>query len=236
MAITLNGTTGITTPAIDNQGNLTVDTNTLVVDSANNKVGVGTASPSEKLTVNGSIDLPTINTWIKGGGHNVLQVDATRTYFYGGTDGVQFRTADNASALVSVDNTGRVTMPYQPAAAASYSGSNLAATSFVPLNGGIIYRGGLSVSGNTFTVPVAGIYMVGQHNLSAATGTVIQIRINGNLTTGGTTQDKTGAVNTNFSHATLASLAANDYIQFVVAGGTIHGNAEYSRFYIFLLG
>ena len=31
------------------------------------------------------------------------------------TDGVQFRTADNASALVSIDTAGRVTMPYQPA-------------------------------------------------------------------------------------------------------------------------
>jgi hypothetical protein len=32
-------------------GDLTVDTNTLVVDSANNKVGVGTASPSAKLHI-----------------------------------------------------------------------------------------------------------------------------------------------------------------------------------------
>jgi hypothetical protein len=35
-------------------GDLTVDTNTLVVDSANNRVGVGTASPSSALHVAGS--------------------------------------------------------------------------------------------------------------------------------------------------------------------------------------
>jgi len=33
---------------------LTVDTSTLVVDSANNRVGIGTTSPAAKLTVNGS--------------------------------------------------------------------------------------------------------------------------------------------------------------------------------------
>lgn len=38
------GTLGVT-------GNLTVDTNTLFVDAANNRVGVGTASPSHSLTI-----------------------------------------------------------------------------------------------------------------------------------------------------------------------------------------
>ena len=36
-------------------GDLTVDTNTLFVDSANNRVGVGTASPTETLDVSGNI-------------------------------------------------------------------------------------------------------------------------------------------------------------------------------------
>ncbi len=36
-------------------GDLTVDTNTLYVDSSNNRVGLGTSSPSEKLDVSGTI-------------------------------------------------------------------------------------------------------------------------------------------------------------------------------------
>jgi len=48
MAITLDGTNGITTP------DLTVDTDTLVVDEANNRVGIGTASPAAKLVSAGS--------------------------------------------------------------------------------------------------------------------------------------------------------------------------------------
>jgi hypothetical protein len=50
MAITLDGTNGITTPDVDSDG-LTVDTNTLFVDAANNRVGVGTTAPSTKLTI-----------------------------------------------------------------------------------------------------------------------------------------------------------------------------------------
>ena len=48
MAITLNGTTGITTPDVNSDG-LTVDTTTLVVDEANNRVGIGTSSPSYRF-------------------------------------------------------------------------------------------------------------------------------------------------------------------------------------------
>lgn len=35
--------------------NLTVDTNTLFVDAANNRVGIGTTAPNERLTVSGNI-------------------------------------------------------------------------------------------------------------------------------------------------------------------------------------
>ena len=38
-------------------GDLTVDTSTLYVDSANNRVGVGTVSPSQSLHVKGNIDV-----------------------------------------------------------------------------------------------------------------------------------------------------------------------------------
>ena len=60
------------------------------------------------LAVNGNINLSTINTFLTGAGHNVVQVDATKTYLYGGTGGVQFRTADNASPLVDITNSGKV--------------------------------------------------------------------------------------------------------------------------------
>ena len=43
--------------------------------SSGGNVGIGLANPSDKLTVAGHINLPNVNSYIKGGGHNVLQVD-----------------------------------------------------------------------------------------------------------------------------------------------------------------
>jgi hypothetical protein len=99
--------TGMWFPAADTIAFSEFGIEVLRIDAAGN-VGIGTTSASEKLTVNGSINLPTVNTWVRGAGHAVLQVDATKTYFYGGTGGVQFRTADNASALVDITNAGNV--------------------------------------------------------------------------------------------------------------------------------
>lgn len=48
MAITLDGTNGVTTP------DLTVDTDTITVDSSSNLVGIGTTSPNRKLVVSGA--------------------------------------------------------------------------------------------------------------------------------------------------------------------------------------
>jgi hypothetical protein len=85
-----------------------------LIDVVGNQTVSGTLGVTGVLTTtaiplfNGGIDLPTVNTYIKGGGHNVVQVDSTRTYLYGGTNGVQFRTADNASALVDITNAGNV--------------------------------------------------------------------------------------------------------------------------------
>ena len=45
MAITLDGTNGVTTP------DLTVDTSTLKVDASNNRVGIGTTSPDRTVSI-----------------------------------------------------------------------------------------------------------------------------------------------------------------------------------------
>ena len=138
---------------------------------------------------------------------------------------------------MTIDSAGRVTTPYQPAASASYGGTNLS-SSAIPLNNGPLSRGGITISGNRFTVPTLGTYVVGYHNLSAQSGTQIAVRINGaaiNSGFGANTQDTSGG-NGNFSVQNLVSASASDYIEFYVISGSIHGNQDYNRFYIFLLG
>jgi hypothetical protein len=54
MSITLNGTTGITTPAIDNQGNLTVDGGTIKLDG-NYPVGTGNVALGDLALSDGSL-------------------------------------------------------------------------------------------------------------------------------------------------------------------------------------
>ena len=49
-----DATAATTRLSVDGSGNLAVDTNTLYVDAANNRVGVGTASPSESVEVSAS--------------------------------------------------------------------------------------------------------------------------------------------------------------------------------------
>jgi len=73
-------------------GDLTVDTNTLKVDSTNNRVGIGTASPIYSLVVNGT--------------------DTTNVLFNGITKGVRFAANASTSSIFGVDNTGSVS--YQP--------------------------------------------------------------------------------------------------------------------------
>ena len=107
--------TGVGTFAsLDISGDIDVDgtTNLDIVDidgavnMATTALVTGVLTTTAVPLFNGGIDLPTVNTFIKGGGHDVIQVDSTRTYFYGGTNGVQFRTADNAAENITFSNTG----------------------------------------------------------------------------------------------------------------------------------
>jgi hypothetical protein len=140
---------------------------------------------------------------------------------------------------MTITGAGNVTMPYQPAALASYSGGDISATNVVPLNSSGISRGGLTIgSTSRFTVPVAGFYMIGYHHLATSNSTQIQIRKNGSAFGGGfNTQAHASSQHNNFSAQIIGNLAASDYIEFFVVGsGALHGNAAYNAMYIHFLG
>ena len=97
MAITLDGTNGVTTP------DLTVDTDTLTVDTTNNRVGIGTASPSQPLhVVGGAVRFEnTQDTY--------FQVNTGDTHLY--TAGLHpLRFGTNATEIMRVGATGQVSL------------------------------------------------------------------------------------------------------------------------------
>jgi hypothetical protein len=63
-------------------GSLTVDTNTLHVDAPNNRVGIGTTSPTSKLQVDGTVNLRVMSTFQTAGSLEFNRSDGTNRPFF----------------------------------------------------------------------------------------------------------------------------------------------------------
>ena len=143
---------------------LTVDTNTLKVDSTNNRVGIGTASPSTSLNVVGGEYLQTQDS-----ADAVLTLTSTsnsgRSYqIRSQNSSGEFYVYDNTAGAsrITVDSNGHVTMPSQPAFHATKSGNqnNVADGTTIAFDVERFDNNG-DFASNTFTAPVTGRYMLG---------------------------------------------------------------------------
>ena len=118
--ITGQGTTTLT-------GDLAVDTNVLKVDSSNNRVGIGTASPSQTLETAGNIFIntsgnPNLTVKTTGAGNNpFVRIQADTNYwdlqslFSNTNDELDFRY--NGTSTMITDKNGHISKPLQPMAA-----------------------------------------------------------------------------------------------------------------------
>ena len=242
---------GLNTGVTDNS-----DATAITIDSSE-RVGIG-AAPAAKLhvqtsAVNSSIDNVADEFVIENNGASGMTIlsannDSGFILFgdpdYNAAAGIRYEHANSAMSFrvnsgwdkLRIDSSGRVTMPNQPLARASYSGGNLGATAILPLNSNTYTRGGMTVANNRITVPVTGAYFVGYHHLANLGGVQIRVKINGSGVAGSQTQEMGGS-NTNFSAQQIISLAANDYLEFeTFSGGTVHGNSSYNCMYAYLLG
>jgi len=90
-------------------GNLTVDTSTLKVDSTNNRVGIGTATPTQQLDVSGG------RTGLFSGDNFSLalaRTSAQNNYFYLGTDasGNLLFSESGGSAVMTLSQSANLTL------------------------------------------------------------------------------------------------------------------------------
>ena len=264
MAITLNGTTGITTPALDSSGPLTslgIDdnaTSTAITIDASQNVGIGTASPStqdvsannlvvEDIAGNGGITIKT-PTSAYGSLHfsDGTGVDAYRgALAYNHADNtMQFST--NATERMKIDSAGYVTKPYHPVASFSVSDGPISyatnqdvfagKTTLVRALQGITYT---SATGR-FTVPVGGKYYI--HFFSMKSGTVtayFNVTINGAETAGLRIYNASGSTNWSpYGLGGIVTLAANDWINVICSSSetnNAHGQSHLN-FTAYLIG
>ena len=112
MSVTINGTTGITTPDVTSDG-LTVDTTTLVVDETNNRVGIGTASPDTNNIVTISGATPNSKLLLTGGtSQNGLTFGGAgggnQFYLYSQSGGFAFYDETAAAERMRIDSSGNL--------------------------------------------------------------------------------------------------------------------------------
>ena len=179
-------------------GDLTVDTSTLKVDSSNNKVGIGTASPEETLeVVHATAPAIQLNRTNDGGFKSILRQAGNDFEIRGSSGSTKIYTGnadgDSSTARLLIDASGRVTKPANPAFSVRSNGGNNGNTweagqdikfQLVDTDIGSNYATGTG----RFTAPVAGYYTFSYIGFGYSGGRVpagstcsVQLRKNGSV-------------------------------------------------------
>ena len=234
----------------DVSGDLTVDTSTLHVDSANNRVGVGTDSPSSKVHVysGASGASPTADLVIEDNLNVQIMLacpsanqgiisfadpasnNSGRIRYRHVDDSMRFDT--NQTEAMLIDSAGRVTTPSQPYFAAEINGNSNYVTASpntaIPFNA-VVHNIGSHFNTSTyrFTAPVTGKYLMAVgliHNEANPTGRIM-FYLNGNAD-GGNMKWGINGSNTagGGSHTATAIIymSANDYVDVRSQSGNIN--------------
>jgi len=151
----------ITTGSITGTGNLTIDTNTLHVDSSNNRVGIGTTSPNNLLNIHGVIETNSFDSANGQGGRftskGLLIGDAftagktssdDRNSIIWNERGLDLVFATNDTERMKIDSSGQVFIGCTSTPSASTTG-------FAVLEGG---------AGKNFIVTAGGVTGNNEHH------------------------------------------------------------------------
>jgi len=165
-AVTINESSASVDFRVESNGNA----NMLVVDGSADKVGIGVAAPSTTLHLDSGgtpttiqIDSDTessINFNDHGGSAQAFKIG---TNISGNTGNLEIYDVTDSALVMSVDGTGAITKPLQPAFLAVPASSQ----ANIPINGATTIAFGTEIfdnnsdfASNTFTAPVAGRYQL----------------------------------------------------------------------------
>ena len=141
-------------------GDVAFDTSTLKVDASNNRVGIGTASPSTNLHVSGGVMLDGIT--VIGRNQTSYASDGAEVLIDANASTPPLICQVGGSTKFSIDANGHVTMPSQPAFSTYASvASNLSLNAnYTIAFDSPIYDNNSDFASNTFTAPVTGKYQL----------------------------------------------------------------------------
>jgi len=161
------------------------------------------------------------------------------------TDGLPTLEVDtikntSGTTALTIDSSGAVLRPVLPYGQASKGGSAQSPTNKITIGTSVLSGGGLTVdtTNHRMIVPIAGLYAIGFTSLtdSTNTNTEVHMRKNGNQIAGSSSQTHAGNSYATLSQHMVIELSANDYIEWWVASGAVHNNAQYNNHYVYLLG
>ena len=229
-------------------GDLTIDTDTFHVDVADNRVGIGTASPAYQLDLQGGATTNERIRLLRGTddtnqfmtlGYNHISTNRANVALASAQTGLSFKQvgSDGTRTVMDIDSAGRITTPYQPAFRA-YDNET------VTNNGVIVFdsvnqRGGTnySTSNGRFTCPVAGWYHFHFKYLTVSGGTRNDCSFykNGSVYVEQRNYKDSGN-HESYDLVAVDYFNANDYITCNIVYGDVYNFTTWSSWYGYLIG
>ena len=222
MAITLDGTNGVTTPASTNTGNESITGNI----TTNGQVGVNTSGNTVTgrfgtgVTVRRAVPEVHLKRDDNQGEGGLLldNASSTQRLFVGTYNGNQeTHIGTNGTQRLVINNSGHITMPNQPAFMAFKVGNQsvgAVTTQVTGWNNNLDVGSNWDNSQNRYTVPTAGIYLAGGfYQASGVTGLHFGILKNGASYGNDSYLDVVDSSANGYS--VPFSMAANDYFTWI---------------------
>jgi hypothetical protein len=157
-------------------GDLTIDTNTLFVDSTNNRIGIGTTSPTNKLTIsndgNAAIALRINDTNANASFLSLSASNSDAAIIANGTSAIPLDIYTGGVVRLSIASSGDITLNGSAAAAKLTLGYNFfilndqspEIVSFVASSGSSIFRWMQNTTTEVMRISSGGNVLIGQTN------------------------------------------------------------------------